>query len=150
MKVTLTSFRDAKNWPHCDQYSIARWQPRNMGRTWPTIPELAARDLSGKSLKHLEPDEFRIKYEDRLANKEVDIVLRMLLARHTSDRDIALLCWCNPARQKGYEKLCCHRILVGRWIEEHYPGIQVIYADGAENPVWPKQAGEEETGETDD
>ena len=138
MRVILTSFRDSVNWTRTHQYSIARWQPKNMGRNFPEIQELSARDSNGNPLRHLSPEEFREKYEDRLAGIG-GITLHKLLERHLADapeEDIVLLCWCNPDRQKEYSKLFCHRILVGYWIEEHYPEIGVIYADGADNPVW--------------
>lgn len=141
MRVILTSFRDSLNLKHVHQYSIARWQPKNINRRWPEIQELSARDSNGCPLRHLEPKEFRRLYEDRLAGVG-GTALHQLIERHLADapnEDIALLCWCNPASQRGFDKLYCHRILVGYWIEEHLPEIEVVYADGAENPVWERE-----------
>ena len=141
MRIILTSFRDSVNWPRTHQYSVARWQPKNLGRRWPELQELSARDSTGNPLRNLAPNVFRKKYEDRLAGVG-GTTLHMLLERHLADapnEDLALLCWCNPSRPKQHEKLYCHRILIGYWIEEHFPDIEVVYADGAENPVWERE-----------
>lgn len=133
MKIILTSFRDAKNHEGAP-YSIARWKPSHF--SW--IPQLPVNLLplyNGIPLKDLEPHVFRRYYEKILEGsvKDMDSYLKQVCEETDS---LVLCCWCHPERQKGRDKLFCHRILVGYWIERHWPEIEVIYADGAENPVW--------------
>lgn len=141
MKVILTSFRDSLNLVNTHQWSIARWQPRNMGRKWPELPLLAARDVLGNPLRHLEPGISRRLYEERLNLPPVEYLLKQLVREYFSlvGEDFALLCWCNPDRQKKYPKLYCHRILVGYKLEKMFPWLQIDYRDGAENPIWERR-----------
>lgn len=131
MKIVLTSFRDAKNWKGTS-CSIARWQP-----SWSSMPEFPV-DIKpiykGRPMVHLLPEDFRIKYEEILKNKEQELI--EFFSKIESDETLILCCWCNMDRQKGYERLYCHRILLGWWIEEHFKCAVVKYADGAELPIW--------------
>lgn len=130
-KVILTSFRDGSNWKGT-HYSIARWAP-----TWTNymqFPVKIAPYLHGKAIKNLVPDAYRLLYEEVL-RYQADELKRFFLAQ-PSDSTAVLMCWCNPDRQKEYKKLFCHRILVGFWLEVNCPWIEVLYADGAENPIW--------------
>lgn len=132
MEIVLTSFRDAKNWPGT-KYSIARFQPYDMH--YMKFPLPVAPILDGRPLRHLTPEQYKPLYESILNTYE------SLLVRYfaeSNEKQLVLLCWCNPDRQKGHNKLYCHRILLGYWIEKHFPNFSVIYADGAENPVWQK------------
>ena len=135
MKVILTSFRDAENWSGT-KYSIARWKPGWFPH--PTFPVPLAPFHKGKAMKHLAPDEYRTKYEEILERERWNLI-DYLSSPARQDLQLVLVCWCNLARQEGYDKLFCHRILVGYWIERNLPDIEVVYADGAENPVWPRK-----------
>lgn len=84
----------------------------------------------------LESEDFRIKYEKILASREAELI-RFFFGNNYVD--LVLLCWCNPDRQKDLPKLFCHRILVGYWLEEHFPGLEIVYADGADKPVWERK-----------
>ena len=133
MDIILTSFRDAKNWKG-SKFSIARWQP--LGLHYPSFPIPIAPYYKGRPMVHLEPDDFRNKYEDILKSKEPELI--GFFSSHTYAPPLVLLCWCNLDRQRDHNKLYCHRILLGYWIERHFPSINVIYADGAEKPLWEK------------
>ena len=134
MKVILTSFRDAKNWEG-QVWSAARWQPK--GSDYPTLDFLAPLhpDTNAKMV-HLEPDEFRALYERILENHKCEI---QSFFQHRDDEQIVLLCWCHPDRQKQYERLYCHLILLGYYLEEHFPGLEIMYADGRDNPLWERE-----------
>jgi len=131
VKVVLTSFRDAKNWQGA-KFSIARWQPNDMH--FPVFPIPIQPFYKGVPLRNLHPTEYRLKYNEILYNHS-DELKRFFLSQ-LPDTTIVLLCWCNPTRQKGYNKLYCHRILVGYWLEINCSWVEIIYADGADNPVW--------------
>ena len=131
MKIVLTSFRDANNWRGW-QCSIARWQP-----DWSTMPEFPV-DVkpifNGRKLgEWLSPDFYRKIYETKLYTKEQELI--DFFSKIETDEPIVLCCWCTLERQKS-EKLFCHRILLGWWIEEYFKYAQVIYTDGAEKPIW--------------
>ena len=133
-RVLLTSFRDAKN-HDCFKYSIARWQPK--GYTFPVLDHLAPLYPSGRAITMLEPEPYRYKYEASVLSKEAAQEQLCDIIRAMNENDtIALLCWCNPSRQGEHNKLMCHRILVGFWIEKNIPDVEVVYLDGAENTVW--------------
>ncbi len=134
-RVVLTSFRDAENWSG-PKWSAARWQPRK--GQYPVLNFLAPWDPdTGAKMVHLEPDVFREKYERVLEKNRFDI---WMFFAHRVDEQIVLLCWCNPERQKGYEKLYCHLILLGYYLERHFPKLKVIYADGRDKPLWERDA----------
>jgi len=136
MKIVLTSFRDAKDWKGTS-CSIARWQPE-----WSEMPEFPV-DIkpiyNGQVLtEKMSPEEYRIKYEKVLENKEGELL--DFLCRIESDETLILCCWCNLERQPQFSgKLFCHRILLGWWIEEHFKFAIVKYADGAEKPIWERR-----------
>lgn len=132
--IILTSFRDARN-HNCPKYSIARWQPK--GCTYPEIKSLMPKYPDGKPIINLESDRYRLMYEEYVLKKlEVRKQISALIDLMDNDGSVALLCWCNPARQAEYPKLMCHRILVGYYIEKYFPAIAVMYCDGAQNPIW--------------
>ncbi len=135
--VLLTSFRDAPK-HDCVKYSIARWQPK--GCNYPSLKRLAPHYANGLAIKNLPPDEYRLAYETSVLSQDSAISeLAALVGSVMDGETIALLCWCNPSRQPPPKKLMCHRILVGYWIEDHVPFMNVVYLDGAENPVWEKE-----------
>ena len=131
MKIILTSFRDAQNW-NGTKCSIARWQP-----DWSTMPEFPI-DVKpiykGQKLtEYMSPAEYKQKYNLILREKGTELI--KFFSRIEDDETIILCCWCNLDRQKG-SKLFCHRILLGYWIEAVFKYPVVIYADGAEKPIW--------------
>jgi len=134
LKIVLTSFRDTNNWQGL-KCSIARWQP-----DWSELPEFPINIkpiLDGKVLGDwLPPNEYRKKYETILKRKENELL--NFFDNIETDEPIILCCWCTLERQKR-DKLLCHRILLGYWIEEHFNYAKVIYADGAEKPIWEKE-----------
>lgn len=136
-KIILTSFRDAKNYDDAKsyKYSISRWQPRNS--TYTELKSLAPFDRNGRAIKSLPPDIYREVYErEVLSSQNARKQLQAVVDLMNDGEQAILMCWCNPARQEEYSKLFCHRILVGWFIEKNFPYIAVVYADGAENPVW--------------
>lgn len=133
MKIVLTSFRDARNWTGT-ACSIARWQP-----DWSQMPEFPV-DIKpyykGIPLNEkMRPEYYREKYEQILSKQNLKLI--DFLSSIENDETLVLCCWCNLERQKS-DKLLCHRILLGYWIEEHFKYAVVKYADGAENPIWQK------------
>lgn len=134
--IILTSFRDAPN-HKCTKYSIARWQPRNC--SYPELKSLAPLYPDGKAIRNLSPDEYRIAYEKYvLSSSNAKRQLQAVIDLINNGESICLMCWCNLSRQSEYDKLFCHRILVGWFIEKTFPQVEVIYADGAQTPVWEK------------
>ena len=137
MKVVLTSFRDAENWDG-PKWSAARWQPK--AAKYPELRFLGAWDPdTGRKLVNLPPDAFREKYERWLEKRRFAI---WEFFRDREEEQIVLLCWCTPERQKKHEKLYCHLILLGFYLEKHFPDMEVIYADGRENPIWERSVQE--------
>lgn len=134
MRVILTSFRDADNWKGA-KYSVARWQPKEYH--FMRFPVAVQPVWKGKPMVHLHPDEFRVLYETILG-EHTDELKAWFNSRNPAD-EIVLLCWCYPERQPKYDKLYCHRILLGYWIEKNFPLIEVVYADGADNPIWERK-----------
>lgn len=132
--VVLTSFRDAPKIPDVgEKYSIARWQPK--GCNYPRFPVA----IQPYFERHLSPPDYQVKYEALLKRNYDD--LYAFFSTLCPQETMTLLCWCNLDRQKGYDKLYCHRILVGYWIEKNFPSYTVVYRDGAENPVWENPSG---------
>jgi len=135
--IILTSFRDAPNLD-CEKFSIARWQPA--GCNYPELRRLAPYYADGKPIKNIPADEYRVAYEmSVLLQDTATAELASVVGSMKADETMAMLCWCNLSRQKAHQKLMCHRILVGYWIEEHAPDVVVVYRDGAENPVWERR-----------
>lgn len=136
MKVVLTSFWDAKNWQG-KKYYISRTQPS--GFVYNTFPVDLRPIINNRAMVHLEPDDFRDKYMKILADRTTELIDFFSLMYR--DDEVVLLCWCNMVRQRQYEKLYCHRILVGYWLENVFGDeLSVVYADGAENPVWERRS----------
>ena len=130
-RVVLTSFRDAENWDG-PKWSTARFQPKDC--SYPQLPFLAPWDPdTHKKMVHLEPDVFREKYE-RLLTKKRFFIWQFISTR--IEEEIVLLCWCHPDRQKKYDKLYCHTILLGHYLEETFPTLEIVYADGRDKPLW--------------
>jgi len=135
MKIILTSFRDAKNYLGSFPFSIARSQPK--GFMFPSLRAFAPVRKDGSDIKHLPPDQYRSEYEIAVLSSEETLrhVTNTLSEKFKRYDTILLCCWCNPTRQDKYEKLMCHRILVGYWLEKH-TDFEILFADGAENPIW--------------
>lgn len=115
--------------PRAEAFSVARWQPR--GFSYPEIRCLAPFDADGRPIRGLPPERYLEAYAVALASRWPEV--RRAL-EHFKRRDVSLLCWCNPKRQRGYPKLFCHTILIG-FLAERF-GLPVMYLDGRENPVW--------------
>jgi hypothetical protein len=140
-EIILTNFWDAKRYftQNYPTFSIARWQPN--GFNLPTIRALAPiYPFNGQPIRHLPPDEYRIDYTNYVLNSQSGKdTMEQIVNSLEPDTPLVMCCWCSPQRQEEYPKLMCHRILVGYYIEKHYPGIKVRYEGGAENPVWSKK-----------
>ena len=132
--IILTSFRDAPRL-QCNKYSISRWQPKNT--QYPELKALAPKYPDGTPINNLSPNEYKEEYIKYVLNnvkayEQLSAVISIL----DDGESAALLCWCNLSRQSEYSELFCHRILVGYYINKRFPGIQTVFADGAEVPVW--------------
>ncbi len=134
LKVVLTSFRDARNWKGIP-CSIARWQPdwSNMAEFPINVKPIYKGHVMGTWLPK---ETFRKQYEEILKSKEKELI--NFFSNIETDEPIVLCCWCTLDRQHT-EKLYCHRILLGYWIEENFKYAIVKYADGAEKPIWEKK-----------
>ncbi|RJO61947.1 MAG: hypothetical protein C4542_05185 [Dehalococcoidia bacterium] len=110
-------------------YSIARWQPGFC--KYPVIEPFVPVH-QGRAIRHYPPDKYLTLYAEAVKSRlgEVENAINNLKRL----KDATLCCWCNQQRQKKYEKLFCHTILVGFLLEHH--GIPVVYRDGRENPIW--------------
>jgi len=107
---------------------------------YPELRRLAPYYADGKPIKNIPADEYRVAYEmSVLLQDTATAELASVVGSMKADETMAMLCWCNLSRQKAHQKLMCHRILVGYWIEEHAPDVVVVYRDGAENPVWERR-----------
>ncbi len=142
LSVIMTSFDRAEQ--HTGpKLSVARWQPE--GFDYKELMWLAPKDIdTGEDLKHLEPSVFREKYENILdhwswATREFFIAT----LGNLSVTQLTFCCWCNFRRQAKYEKLYCHTILLGWWLEEHIEGVEVIYLEGRDRPVWDRRLSQE-------
>ena len=131
--IYLSSFFGPGQGP---RYSIARWAPRTFTGNHDTLSWLGARGLDGHALRHLPPEDFKVRYYRYLLTR-FDQLYAWLDSLDPS-QDMTLCCWCTPARQHPHPQLYCHRILVGYVIEERRPDIPVAYVGGAENPIWPR------------
>lgn len=138
MRIVLTSFRDAHNWKGTS-CSIARWQP-----SWSSIPEFPVNVkpiYNGKTIGDwLDPLVFKNKYNSILWLQSDRLI--KFFEQIENDETLVLCCWCNleqERQRKWNNKLFCHRILLGWWIEEHFQFAIVKYADGAEKPIWRRE-----------
>jgi len=137
--IILTSFRDGKNYDNVGhyKYSISRWQPK--ASKYQELRSLAPFYPDGRAIKGISPDQYRAAYEENvLSNPNVKRQIQAVLDLMAAGETAVLMCWCNLSRQEEYSKLFCHRILVGYYIEKNFPQIKVVYADGAQVPVWEK------------
>jgi len=135
--IILTSFRDAQKYNGINvfKYSISRWQPHNT--KYSELKSLAPFYRDGRPIKSLPPDMYRLMYErEVLSNPTAKRQLQAIIDLMGDGDTSVLMCWCNPARQEEYSKLFCHRVLVGWFIEENFPHVKIVYADGADNPIW--------------
>lgn len=115
--------------PRAKPYSVARWQPR--GYNYPELRVFAPLLTDGQPIRKVPPDVYLELYAEALASRWGEVKKAVSWLRNA---DAALCCWCNPQRQKGYERLFCHTILIGFLLEE--AGVTVAYLDGRERPVW--------------
>lgn len=153
-KIVLTSYRDIRNHPGAVAISIARWMPHEL-RLLDMGPGVFAPEPASR-FQHLIPGIFRTRYMSLLAERESSDKFRLAiscLVGILQKQDVLLCCWCYPQRQMrqmwrmgaaNYQGLYCHRILLGYWLEKHLPlwsvsDIEMVYADGAENPIWPRE-----------
>lgn len=67
------------------------------------------------------------------------LIEKMINNLKNENREFTLCCWCNKQRQKQFDKLFCHTILIGYLIECFAPEVNVVYLDGRNKPVWSKQ-----------
>lgn len=125
MMIYLQSFFSK---PLATPYSVARWQPQ--GYDYPELTPFIP-ILDGRPIKGVPPDAYLELYAKALASRW-DAVRHVV--KWLRGKDVTLCCWCNPSRQKHYERLFCHTILIGFLLEK--AGIEVMYLDGRENPVW--------------
>ena len=91
---------------------------------------------------HLAPDDFRETYERVLDNNGDEIAA---FFGRVKRQQIVLVCWCEFVRQWHRDRLYCHTILVGYYLEVHYPELEVIYADGRDKSIWEKRNGQTES-----
>lgn len=134
MAVILCSFANADEHARGDRFSVARWQPK--GCRYPSLGFLAPFRTDGTPIKMMPPEDYRREYLQHVffgPNRER---ISRWLDRLDPKKDVSLLCWCTKERQKGHPKLLCHNILIGFLIRERRPDIEVVFADGRENPVW--------------
>ncbi len=114
-------------------YSAARWQPRERKRL-PRLAFLAPVRADGTAIAGLVPREYLREYAVVLCARAGELV--SWLAGLSSRRDLALLCWCCPERQRGRRGLMCHTVAIGWLVEALRPDVPVAYLDGREDPVW--------------
>ena len=134
MSVILCSFANADGHARGARYSTARWQPR--GCSYPTLWFFAPFREDGSPIKMMPPEEYRLEYIKHVLFGPRRDQINRWLARLRADEDVTLMCWCNAGRQRGYPKLMCHTILIGYLIRLRRPDVEVVFADGRENPVW--------------
>ena len=115
--------------PMAPPVSVARWQPR--GFHHPEVRCLAPFDAGGRPIRGLAPGQYLEAYAAALASRWPEAFRTLNSFRY---RDVSLLCWCNPERQRAYPRLFCHTVLIGFLAE--YMGLPVVYLDGRENLVW--------------
>ncbi len=117
-------------------FSVARWQPK--GYSYHTIALFVPYDEYGNAIRKIPPVEYLHKYCGVL-KRNFDNINNLVTALKNDGRDFTFCCWCNRARQMQYDKLFCHTILIGYFIEKFFSGIEVVYWDGRDNPVWTRE-----------
>ncbi len=122
--------------PQGHPFSVARWQPKGYG--YKTINYLQPNKIDGSAIKKLPPDQYLIEYCKTL-KFNFPIIKLMIENLKDNKRDLTFCCWCNSERQKQYEKLFCHTILIGYLFEKLSPETEVVYLDGRDKPVWSKE-----------
>ena len=131
MKVLLTTFQHGKELLTVDTYSTARWMPKGFDCVELSFLAPFDPDTGIKMTTDMEPSVYMAKY------------LRILEANHMQIKEfvefesesasiVALCCWCDKSRQQEYEHLYCHTILIGRYLEKHFPDLRVYYCKGRE------------------
>ena len=117
-------------------FSVARWQPK--GYNYKIINFLQPNRIDGTAIKKLPPDQYLIEYCKTL-NNNLERIKSMVDNLKDNRMDLTFCCWCNLQRQKPYEKLFCHTILLGYLFEKLSPETEVVYLDSRDKPVWNKE-----------
>ncbi len=127
VEVILTSFQYSKSIESIPRYSVARWQPK--GFSYPVLGFLAPFDVdTGKKMTAALPSDLYIrKYEKILEAAEGSLAE---FFAQCEDETVMFCCWCSQSNRTSEKYLYCHTILIGRFIEEHYPDFRVQYLDG--------------------
>lgn len=132
MNIYLQSFfSEPKGYP----FSVSRWQPR--GYNYYSLDFFKPIDRFGNPIKEVKPEVY-IEYYSYVLIRNYKEIKDWLDKVYKKGEDISLLCWCNKERQKKYNKLYCHTILIGYFLEKikGNKNINIIYLDGRDNPIW--------------
>ena len=121
-------------------FSVSRFQPK--GYKYLILDFLQPYTLKRTPIKNVSPEEYKRLYCNVLALKS-GTIREWLKERVISGKDITLCCWCNEERQRNYERLFCHTILIGYFIESLAEidslDIKVEFLDGRDKPVWSRE-----------
>lgn len=132
MKVILTNFFDKDilgTLKRENIFSIARWSPVR-GVQYKKLSFLAP-ESDGQAIRGLSPEKFLPEYAKVLRSNLKKITNFFCSSEVVAD-NLALLCWCRKGRQSDYEHIMCHRILVGWYLDEYFPTLDVVYTGDIE------------------
>lgn len=129
----LASFFGRSVPPAVPRFSAARWQPRERKRL-PKMAFLAPARADGTPITGMLPRAYLRDYAWALRSRAGEIA--RWLDGLSPERDLALLCWCCPERQRTHRGLLCHTIPIGWLVEAVRPDVPVAYLDGRDRPVW--------------
>lgn len=124
--IILTSFNDhdIDLHPEYKIYSISDKQPIDLDLCDVKYDRMSV-FIPSSNLLDLSKEVFSERYFEELENKQEEIkkVIRELFFS-SDDSHILLCCWCNENFKKE-ESLFCHRVIIKKFIDKHFPYIQV-------------------------
>jgi hypothetical protein len=124
--LILTSFNDYDivNDPEYKVYSISDKQPSDLNLSEVKYDRMSV-FIPNSNLLGLSKEVFSKRYFEELENKQEEIkkVIRELFFS-SDDSCILLCCWCNENFKKE-ESLFCHRVIIKKFLDKHFPYIKV-------------------------
>ena len=124
--LILTSFNDhdIEDYPDHKVYSISDKQPYDLDLSNVKYNKMNV-FVPSSNLLGLSIEDFSERYFGELENKQEEIkkVIRELFFS-SDDSRILLCCWCNENFKKE-ESLFCHRLIIKKFMDKHFPYIQV-------------------------
>jgi len=124
--LILTSFNDhdVEYYPDYKVYSISDKQPNDLDLGKIKYDRMKV-FIPSSNLLGLSSEDFSTRYFEELESRQEEIKKTIRELFFTSDDShILLCCWCNENFKKE-ETLFCHRVIIKKFMDKHFPYIKV-------------------------